>query len=87
LEASVNKVKHHLIEWAQSLPDDCSLDSLRDFFERFVTHEREEETTVSAAVPAAPPRMDTVGQDLAQRGFNGKLAALQAYLARRQQAG
>jgi hypothetical protein len=87
LEAPVNKVKNHLIEWAQSLPDDCSLDALRDFFERFVTQEREEESAVKAAVPAAAPRLDTVGQDLAQRGFNGKLAALQAYLARRQQAG
>ncbi len=82
-------LKQRVIEWVESLSEDCTLGDVQSRLEAFLRYEQEqgEREPAFACRGERPAKLEVVCQELARQGFNGKAAALQAYLSRRGQTG
>jgi len=89
----MSTLKQRVIEWAESLPDDCTVADVRTYLETYLRRElgrpEPEEVVAPAEAPAnaALARIEAVGQEVARLGMSAKLAAIQAYLSQRSRTG
>jgi hypothetical protein len=91
----MSTLKQRVIEWAESLPEDCTLTDVRTYLETYLRREQgapEQEAVASpaeaqAGAPNNLARLEAIGQEVARLGLSAKLAAIQAYLNQRGRTG
>jgi hypothetical protein len=90
----MSTLKQRVIDWAESLPDDCTIDDLRAFFQTYLRGEQAAAGEDVTPLPEPPAevgnpvaRIEAIGQEAARLGMSGKLAAIQAYLKQRGRTG
>jgi len=89
----MSTLKQRLIEWAQALPDDCTVEDVKTGVEAYLGQEQARivegasRQDTNGTHPNNLARLEALGQEAAKAGLNAKLAAIQAYLAKRGRTG